>query len=447
MRFVWSTLLLVAVIGCGGRDGGGDGNPDAGPDGPPPCEGIGCKQVVCPGGGTTSISGTVFAPNGTLPIYNATVYVPLRPVAPITSGATCDRCTELSGNPLVRTVTDEQGRFTLNNVPATNDVPLVIQIGKWRRQIVVPAVPECTNTAIDTGMTRLPRNKSEGDIPKMALTTGEADALECLLRKIGLDDAEITNASGTGRVHLFAGGGGTDQFDAARGGAAFGPATALWANEASLSSYDVVFLSCEGGDNYTLGKSATSAAAMKAYADKGGRVFGSHWHHYWLAQGPAPWNQAITFANGGAPPGLADLGTIQADIDTTFGKSADFIKWLMHTGALLANGKIQLVDAQHTATAVNPAYAERWIHYPGAGARPNSVQYASLTTPLEAPANEKCGRVVLSDIHVASPDRSAANLTYPSGGCTSAVTTLTPQEKVLAFMIFDIASCVGDPIE
>lgn len=440
-------------MGCGGSDGGGKGMPDAGIDAPPSCEGIACKQVVCPGGGTTSISGTVYAPNGTLPIYNATVYVPLREVAPITTGVTCDRCTELSGNPLVRTVTDEQGRFTLNNVPATNDVPVVIQIGKWRRKITIPAVPACTNTAVDTGMTRLPRTQSEGDIPKMALSTGNSDALECLLRKIGLDDTEITNSSGTGRVHLYQGAEGTGQFDAAHGGAAFSSATSLWASEASLSAYDVVFLSCEGEPRRLTGKDATNFAAMRAYADKGGRVFASHWHNQWLANSAAPWANAISFVYTGHAPGettLDDLNNIEAEIDTTFSKSADFIKWLQFTNALLPNGRIPLVDAQHTAIGLNPAYAERWIHYPGAGDRPNSVQYASLTTPLEAPSNEKCGRFVFSDIHLAGRlagpvDISTPSVQYPSGGCLT--TDLSPQEKVLAFMVFDIASCVGDPIE
>ena len=450
-------LVSVAAAGCGNHDGGngnGSGMPDAAPDAPT-CEGIGCKQVVCPGTGTTSISGTVYAPNGTLPIYNATVYVPLRDVGPITTGATCDRCAQLSGNPLVRTTTDEQGRFTLTNVPATSDVPVVIQVGKWRRKITIPAVPACTDTVVDTGMTRLPKNKTEGDIPRMALTTGSSDALECMLRKIGLEDSEFTAAGGTGRVHLYQGapgtaGAGTGRFDAARGGAAFAPATDLWNTEAALSAYDVVFLSCEGETNRATAKSAQAVAAMKAYVDKGGRMFASHWHSHWIVNNPAPWDNAITFFFAGHAAGettLPDLGDLDADVDTTFPKSAALAQWLVNVGASTVRGKIPLVDAQHSAIGLNPAYAERWIHVPAEGARRASVQYASLLTPLEKPTEEKCGRVVFSDIHVSSGDVSTNSLAFPSGGCTRPVTQLSPQEKVLAFMIFDIASCVGDPIE
>jgi len=457
-------LVLVSVVACGGDGGGGDCDPATQPcactpggtecgagryctddglcaDGDP-CVGLECSQVDCSSKGLpeTSLSGTIFAPNGTLPLYNVTVYVPNGPVLPLPTGLSCDRCENvLSGSPLVKATTDTTGRFTLTNVPATSDVPLVIQVGRWRRQLTIPKVAACQDTPLIPDQTRLPKNQSEGDIPRMGLSTGGADALECLLRKIGLDDAEITTPAGAGRLHLFTGSGGTSKFDAAHGGAAFPNATSLWADLASLDNYDVLFLSCEGGQNPGT-KPATARQALKDFTGLGGRVFASHWHNIWIDSAPAPWPQTITRVD------LPDLNAITADIDQSTTKGTDLARWLLNVQASTTLGKIPITAAQHTVRAVNPALADRWIHLAQTANNQPSVQYLSFTTPVEQPPETRCGRVVFSDIHVASGDRSAAARAYPSGGCTSNVSVLSPQEKVLAFMIFDISACIEGPI-
>jgi hypothetical protein len=409
------------------------------------CEGLECEQVECPNGGTTSLSGTVFAPNGTLPLYNVNVYVPRVLVAPFGPELTCDQCgDELSGRPLVQTLTDTAGNFVLTDVPATDNVPVVIQVGRWRRQITIERVTECVDTPLANADTRLPRNQSEGDLPRMALTTGGADGLECLLRKIGIDDAEFTAAGGSGRVHLYAGSGGTDKFDSAHGGADFANATTLWDDTASLSSYDITFLSCEGGQNPDT-KPGSSLAAMKSYADVGGRVFASHWHNYWLEAGPAPWPQTITRVD------LNDLGNITANVNTGFERGSSLAQWLVNVNASPTLGQIAIKAAQHTVSAVNASLADRWIYQDTTPNGQPSVQYMAFTTPVEAPREGRCGRVVFSDIHVSGEDpgddHSNPDLEFPSGGCTSNIDQLSPQEKVLAFMIFDIASCIPDVID
>lgn len=402
------------------------------------CVGLECMQVSCSNGGTTSLSGIVYAPNGTLPLYNVNVYVPNAAVGPLPTGASCDRCnTPLSGAPLVQTTTGTDGRFTLTNVPATSNVPLVLQVGKWRRQVTIPTVAQCVDTPLDAGSTRLPRNQGEGDIPQMALTTGGADALECLLRKVGLDDAEFTTAGGTGRVHLYAGSGGTPDFDA---GGAFADAQTLWSDTATLSAYDVAFLSCEGAQNPGT-KGPAALAAMKAYADLGGRVFASHWHNYWILDNAAPWDGVMTFND------QPDLNSIEADINQTFARGGDLAQWLLNVGASNTLGKIDIDAAQHTVTGVDESLADRWIYKDQTANGSPSVQYLSYTTPLEAAPAQRCGRVVFSDIHVSSGDDSGGNLSFPSGGCTSPRDQLSPQEKVLAFMIFDIASCISEGID
>ena len=75
------------------------------------------------------------------------------------------------------------------------------------------------------------------------MTTGGADALECLLRRIGIADSEFTTDTGAGRVHLYAGGDGTNSFMA---GGTFAPATSLWSHPTKLANYDVMLCRARG---------------------------------------------------------------------------------------------------------------------------------------------------------------------------------------------------------
>ena len=106
---------------------------------------------------------------------------------------------------------------------------LILALGyrRWRRIFTVSTA--CgTNmvnaTGMPAGILRMPRNQSEGDIPLTAISTGDVDAMECVLLKMGVDAAEFTPDTGGGRIHIFSG------YDADGGingsGAGRGPAPA-----------------------------------------------------------------------------------------------------------------------------------------------------------------------------------------------------------------------------
>lgn len=395
------------------------------------CVNLECQQVQCGGGTTTTVTGVVYEPAGNVPLYNVTVYVPNSPLNEIVDGASCDQCSAtLSGDPVVATLTDTQGRFTLTDVPVGANIPLVIQVGKWRREFVIPTVTECVDNPTIDGEIRLPRNSTEGHLPLMALTTGGADPLECLLRKIGIDDAEFTPEGGAGRVHLFTGVNGTSSFDSTlNNGAALTDATALWGTMESLMRYDVVLMACEGSQNPNT-KPAEALQAMHDYASAGGRIFASHWHNYWMMEGPDPWPVTATWDFQNDPP-----SPFRGLINETFPKGQAFSEWMVNVQGSVVPGEIQINAAQHTVATVDETLTTRWI-YSEAPEVPG-VQYFTYNTPLTVPEEEQCGRVVYTDIHVSSGDD--VDRPFPTG-CTTQ--DLSPQEKALLFMLFDLSACV-----
>jgi hypothetical protein len=397
------------------------------------CRGLTCQQTTCANGGRTRISGTVYAPSGELPLYNVMVYIPNAPLAPLSSGANC--ACEISGDPIVSALTDTEGRFVLDDAPSGSSIPIVIQIGKWRRLFTLDTVTECAETPVVEGLLKLPARQADGDMPRIAVTTGGADALECLIGKLGIDPVEITNPEGGGRINFFAGRDGTAHYSASvNAGAPFPSAEVLWTSLDGLRPYDVVLLSCEGQPGFVENKAASAFPAMHDYLNLGGRVFASHYQHVWLEDGPSPLPDVAQFVAEN------DIGEVTADVVTTFPKGQALAEWLVNVQASPVAGKIALTGTQHSVASENPLYAQRWI----ATADPASVQYLSANTPLGAPDGEQCGRVILSDIHIAGAgddgeDRSAPDLTFPDG-CQSQ--GLTPQEKVLAYMLFDISACI-----
>jgi len=212
------------------------------------CTGLECNQV-CP---SANLTGTIRDPAGTNPLPNVVVYVPNGTVSALTDGVQCDTCASLySGSPIASAVTGPDGKFTLANVPVGVSFPLVVQTGRWRRQVTVNAItgtcgPGTPTAALPVGEpSRLPSKKSEGDIPKMALSMSAGDHLECLLRKIGIEDTEFTAPSGTGRVHLYAYNGltfpGTKCTPPTNGTCA----NDLWSSPSKLDQYNAVIAPCD----------------------------------------------------------------------------------------------------------------------------------------------------------------------------------------------------------
>jgi hypothetical protein len=412
----------------------------------PGSTGTGTGTPTCTGATKTTVSGTVYDPAGKVPLYNVTVYIPSTALDPIPEGVSCDRCSgQVSGSPLAAALTDTNGHFSLQiePVPSTTNVPLVMQVGKWRRQVNIPSIKTCVDNPItDVNLTRLPRTAAEGHIPQIAVTTGGADALECLLRRIGIADSEFTTDAGAGRVHLYAGGAGTNSFSA---GGTFSPATALWSSPTKLASYDALVMSCEGETSkFASMKPQTSVDNVANYANGGGRLFLSHLHFYWLKNRTDFNSTATIIGNLNSPP-----NGITLIVNQSFPKGMALAQWLYGAGvgASTTLGQITVNGPEHSITAVNPPTTE-WLYIPNNpndSAMRRSEQYMSFNTPVGTAADMQCGKVVFTDIHIKASvgstggDDSDPTKPFPTGCKTNGT---SPQGKALEFLFFDLSSCL-----
>jgi hypothetical protein len=425
--------------------------------------GIGASCVAaCDAGGTTSLSGTVYDPAGNDPLYNVAVYIPNSdlPSLPRT-GASCDACSSIYPTSiLVSTVTGADGTFSLPNVPSGSAIPLVVQAGKWRMVYTLDIQP-CVSNAIPDKKLHLPRSSSDGDLPDIAISTGGADSLECLPLRIGVDPSEYVAGSATsGHIHIFEGFAGATM-------ASTTPTSsdALWDSATDLGKNDIVLLSCEGQE--TANVTTASQQALMDYASAGGRVFASHYHYVWFDNGPfgnyplARWTTGANIVvSGDTAPVSGDVVTTLAG-GRTFPEGVAMAQWLGTVGAL-TNGQLPIWYARHNAdVGMTNVVSTPWINLDPSVPSPNSgaTQYLSFDTPIET-ANP-CGRVVYSDLHVSGgPDSAEPGVTpdYPDAGTIGtnrrggtvpsgcASHPLTPQEKALEFMLFDLSSSCLVPI-
>jgi hypothetical protein len=348
----------------------------------------------------------------------------------------------VSGHPIASALSDSQGKFKIGNVPAGRDIPLVIQVGKWRRKVVIPEVLPCQDNALtNPEMTRLPRNRGEGDLPRVALTTGSCDQLTCMIPKLGLDRAEM-GVAGEDKPFTFFVGADNDRTGGPPG---MTSASTLWNSFDELKKYDLALLSCPCSEV----RNARGPAALEAvtrYVNAGGRIFGSHFEYIWLRYSPDPQ------LSGAFDISAGDLGAPPVTLDTTFPKGKALADWMKFLDPGLAYGHVNTQAILDDVSAARPP-AQVWARSPRVGTLgamgPGAPRFVTINTPAGAPAAEQCGRVALLDVHVTATQTMSvllppANRPPFPAGCG---TQLTTSENVLAFLLFDLAACIQEDTE
>ncbi len=434
-----------SLVGAGGSDGeageahggndvgvGGAAQPEAGTTGLAGSGDAGAPPATCNQGKGATISGRILAPNGELPLPGVSVYVPSGSVDPLPNGASCWLCeSHLRGDPIALAMTDATGHFEIVNAPIGDGVPLVVQTGKWQRKLELESVLDCQDNPVNEADSQLPSRQADGNLPRIALVSGAEDTLECLLRKLGIDDSEFVIRPGLGRVQLFSGKGGMTELEGGAEGGAGGagaslmqPASELWSSSEQLGVFDLVLLGSETDAN-AAEKPAPARQVLYDYAESGGRVLLQHFQSYFLAQGPQDVSGLATFS---AQPDLANPSTLK--IDQSLPRGQAFAAWLDALNPNGTLGELSVAQGQNDTQAVS-APAMRLLF----GDSPATVQAFSVDLPYGLDA-EVCGRVTATDLLTAAGDDVAP---FPSG-CMSQ--GLSPQEQALAFLIFDLGACL-----
>jgi hypothetical protein len=341
----------------------------------------------------------------------------------------------------------------MQNAPSGTNIPLVVQLGKWRRTYTISTVTACTDNPQPDGSLKLPNNHGVGNIPNIAISTGGADTLECLFRRMGVDASEYTGGpGGAGRIHIFQGGIAGNFFGISIGTSPntnpAGPASSasLWDKDSDIDQYDMVILSCEGNEAYM-----QNQQVLFDYAKVGGRVFASHFHYSWFNTGPfSTAANLATWTTGSNSIGSGNNNFVGGIVQTTlpngnaFPKGVAMKAWLGNVHALGANGapagELPVVGARHNAnvTAANTVSTSWIIPDPAAGQSAGSTLYFSFNTPLGTTTEGTCGRIVYSDLHVGGGSMDQGGVVPDE--CAAA--DLSPQEKALEFMLYDLSACV-----
>ena len=344
---------------------------------------------------TTTITGTVYAPNGTDPLPNILVYAvaaQLPAFTAFTGPVSCDyQASLVPGSTLGYATTDYSGKFSIitTNVPSgTTSVNLVIQAGKWRRQYPGTAITVGATTA--AGTLAMPANATQGDLPNIAVVTGNADAVECVLQSMGISNSEFTDPPplGNGHINLYPGTG-----VAGAGISASSQNEAyLMNNKTLLNTYDMVMFGCQGqvADTTVTETGATALNNLLQYTNIGGRVFATHYGFVWLDKaetfmGIADWRGDVTSID---PNGSAD-GIISINTTGSFPEGVTLANWLQIVNPTDPYGTItEVTDTRQDQTGVvTPTQSWGTLVPPyasGSGTIGTPVMQFTFNTPVGA---------------------------------------------------------------
>lgn len=406
--------------GAGSGTGGTAGASSSGSGGAP----VATFTDFCLGAPTT-LAGTVYAPNGTDPLPNIEVYI-AKQVNPFPAQF-CDPCLMPIDQRYTSTLSAVDGSFTLDldPVPYGATVEFVVRIGRFRKVTTLP-VNACEDGMPPKAATTLPGKSADGEIPKIAVSTGNVDHLDDILDALGITEYDCYEGKATGASNSCALVPGKKIVDVLTNQAGTTP----------LSDYHMLFLSCAPNAYSTFTANPNYPAAtinqnLQAFVQGGGRLIATDTAYDYIEQafpdgiefaGPAGVPQPVAGANVGCSSGANMV--VNANVD-----DPDLAAWLPNVG-VATSPSVQLKGFLQPWTVIEslPMTTTQIVSAPiTLDEVPPINQCVAATRPLTGSFNvQNCGRVVYSSYHTLSS-------VNPQG--------LTAQEKILEYLMFSVASC------
>jgi len=395
----------------------------------------------CGGGDTNAtLSGTVWAPNGEIPISGAVVYTAAVPPEGIPQQVYCDECEALDCSNFV-TLTAADGSFQLDTV-AADDRYLVVRKGQFMRVTQLDIAAGSSN--VSAMLTTLPGDNNPGAgryIPRIAVGYGSYDRIEDALGKFGLGQTNIASfeenlTPGTEPFDIWDNGGspGADGF------ASVGNFSTLIANPNLLDDYHIIFVPCSN-DAFLSSLNAAEIQNIRDWVAAGGRWYVADWSNEWFEH-VFPDYQTLD-----GEPDNADGGSYDSDATVL---DADLLAWLQALPAPLKDIN-PLNDEAHPTLNNLPGFvtaADNWsvieqtlpvLVDDGMGGQVDVGHKVWLegpgggfgVHPLTVSGIYGCGRIQFTSYH------TAEFFDYVG---------LSPQELILLYTILEIGVCQDNPL-
>ncbi len=404
---------LLAAAACGSNRPSGFEEPaPATPNGP-----TGPTGDLGASGGTPkdptgigSLIGTVLAPEGTVPISNALVYLSATPPPVQAPGVFCDKCVELpAGTSYAYSKAD--GTFKLQ-VYATGPQYLVTQKGHFRR--VRPITTATGEVAVPGVLTTLPGapDPAKGDeIPRIGVTFGGFDKIELSLKKLG-----ITSFDRYGKA----------PFNDPKGlPPSVGQPMDLLNAPDKLAQYHIVLLPCALGGLSCGAPTGAQKDNLRNFVSAGGKLYVTDYSYEYVNQ---TWPGFITWKDKNGNDMTANSAWGAACQDGAYTKTGTandpgLSSWL---GAI-GEKNFELKDSWTIISKVNPQPGKD----PDGKAvtiTPKVWMTSNGTGPSTVSFDNQCGRVLFSTYHAEGGEADA----------------LLAQEKALLFILLEVGVCIGE---